>query len=66
MHLRPLRGDPVNPVRRFRSWEIEGVVVTMPPETPYGTPVPKTLADVPENWTRRPITPPNPGRPGGR
>lgn len=56
----------MTPIRRFRRWIIEGVEVEMPPETPYGTPVPRTLAEVPPDWTRRPQTPPNPPRPGGR
>lgn len=66
MHLPPLRGDGMTPLRRFRFWIVEGYEVEMPSSAPFGTLMPKKLADVPPEWTRRPWTPPNPGRPPRR
>lgn len=47
---------------RFRFWNYGGVIVEIPPDTPYDTPRPKTLAEVPEDWPRRPVDPPKPRR----
>lgn len=51
---------------RFRFWRYGDVVVEIPIDAPRGTLPPPTLAEVPPDWTRRPQTPPNPPRPGGR
>lgn len=48
--------------RRFRFWDYGGVIVEIPSHLPYDTPRPKTLAEVPEDWPRRPATPPKPRR----
>jgi hypothetical protein len=54
------------PLRCVRGWQYDGADVRIPAGAPIDIVPPPTLADVPPEWTRRPQSPPNPPRPGGR